>query len=94
MANRPHISKLAKDLIDSVNNAKGDVEQLRELIYEIEFRKKARAKLAPTLEMAKQMLEEAELGTKPKPPKKSQDSRTEKNSAIPTKAKITTPSKK
>ena len=50
MANRPHIKKLAKDLINSVNEAKGGTEQLRELIYEIEFRRKARAKLSPILE--------------------------------------------
>ena len=50
MADRPHIKKLAKDLINSVNEAKGDTEQLRELIYEIEFRRKARAKLSPILE--------------------------------------------
>ena len=93
MAKRPHINKLSKELIDAVNGARGAAEQLRELIYEIEFRKKARAKLTPTLEKAKKMLEAAELETEPKPKKKSRYFRTEENSASQIKTKITIPPK-
>ena len=58
---RPHINKLTKELMVAVDEASGDADELSTLIHEIEFRKKAKVKLAPTLQKAKQMREKAEL---------------------------------
>lgn len=56
---RPHFKKLTKDLIAAVDRAKGKAEELSEVIQEIEFRKKAKDKLAPTLSKAREYYAEA-----------------------------------